>query len=148
MPVPRPSLSGRLLFSLCSVVIGLFLRQCGSANEITHAGNGECQESTFWRICQPGIDDAFSDPYDIRRRPSQSFRDLPPSCTRFFSSEAMALMYSRSSGRARCQRDSYRPLSSDAWVRYGLMTADSMGRLQNHIPGWNTDTPWRLYETV
>lgn len=69
-------LIGRLLFSLCSVVIGLFLRQCGSANEITHAGNGECQESTFWRICQPGIDDAFSDPYDIRRRPSQSFRDL------------------------------------------------------------------------
>ena len=52
------------MFSLCSVVIGLFLRQCGSANEITHAGNGECQESTFWRICQPGIDDAFSDPYD------------------------------------------------------------------------------------
>lgn len=43
-----------------------------------------------------------------------------------FSSEAMALMYSRSSGRARCQRDSYRPLSSDACAMGSpLMTADN-----------------------
>ncbi len=77
-------LIGRLLFSLCSVVIGLFLRRCGSANEITHAGNGECQEPTFWRICQPGIDDAFSDPYDIRRPAVPVVPRSPPSCTRFF----------------------------------------------------------------